>query len=203
MDNNFEDRSSIESLIDYAQILWRWAWLLILVALIAGGAAYYISNLQPRVYQSSTRAVVNVSTGSEYYDAYAAAYGAQRLATTYAQTMITPSLLETVSERLGYKVTADITATPIVESPIFTVTVMDDDPNMAAEIANMVVLTFSEKIIADQSERYSELKLGLEDEISRIDTILTDINERLALLQIKETELAEAEARAAQMEKLG
>lgn len=203
MDNNFEERSSLENLIDYAQILWRWAWLLLLVALIAAAGAYYISNQQPRVYQSSTRAVVNVATGSEYYDAYAAAYGAQRLATTYAQTMITPSLIETVSERLGYKVTGKITATPIVESPIFTVVVADNDPQKAADTANMVVLVFSEKIVTDQSSRYAELKLGLEEEITRIDTILTDINERLALLQIKEAELVDAEQRAAQMEKLG
>ena len=203
MENEFEERSSLESVLDYAQTLWRWLWLLLLVAIATGAVAYYLTNQQPRVYQASTRAVVNVVTGSDYYDVYSASYGAQRLAETYAQTMITPSLLDTVSQRLGYTVTGKITVTPVESSPIFTIAVTDSDPQKAADTANMVISTFSEKITTDQSSRYTELKQGLEEEIARIDVSLTDINERLAVLQIKEAELADAEQRAAQMEREG
>lgn len=203
MENDFEEHSSLESILDYAQTLWRWTWLLLLVAIAAGTVAYYLTNQKPRVYQSSTRAVVNVVTGSDFYDVYSASYGAQRLAETYAQTMITPDLLQAVSEQLGYPVTGKITVSPVENSPIFTITVMDSDPQKAADTANMIIATFSEKISADQSSRYAELKQGLEEEIARIDQSLTDINERLAVLQIKEAELAEAEKRAAEMEKEG
>lgn len=203
MENEFEERSSLESILDYAQTLWRWAWLLLLVAIAAGAVAYYLTDQQPRVYQASTRAVVNVVTGSDYYDAYSASYGAQRLAETYAQTMITPELLRSVSDRLGHEITGDITVSPVENSAILTVTVTDSDPQKAADTANMVISTFSEKILTDQSSRYTELKQGLEEEIARIDQNLTQINERLAVLQIKEAELAAAEARAAEMEKAG
>lgn len=203
MENEFEERSSLESILDYAQTLWRWAWLLLLVAIAAGAVAYYLTDQQPRVYQASTRAVVNVVTGSDYYDAYSASYGAQRLAETYAQTMITPELLQSVSDRLGHEITGDITVSPVENSAILTVTVTDSDPQKAADTANMVISTFSEKILTDQSSRYTELKQGLEEEIARIDQNLTQINERLAVLQIKEAELAAAEARAAEMEKAG
>lgn len=203
MENELEERSSLESILDYAQTLWRWAWLLLLVAIAAGAVAYYLTNQKPRVYEASTRAVVNVVTGSDYYDAYSASYGAQRLAETYAQTMITPELLKSVSERLGYEVTGKITVTPVESSPIFTIVVTDSDPQKAADTANMVIATFSEKITTDQSSRYTELKQGLEEEIARIDQNLTDINERLAVLQIKEAELAAAEERAAEMEREG
>ena len=87
--------------------------------------------------------------------------------------------------------------------PIFTIAVTDSDPQKAADTANMVISTFSEKIKTDQSSRYTELKQGLEEEITRIDVSLTDINERLAVLQIKEAEFADAEQRAAQMEREG
>jgi len=203
MENEFEERSSLESILDYVQTLWRWAWLLLLVAIAAGAVAYYLTDQQPRVYQASTRAVVNVVTGSDYYDAYSASYGAQRLAETYAQTMITPELLRSVSDRLGHEITGDITVSPVENSAILTVTVTDSDPQKAADTANMVISTFSEKILTDQSSRYTELKQGLEEEIARIDQNLTQINERLAVLQIKEAELAAAEARAAEMEKAG
>ncbi len=202
MENEFEERSSLESILDYAQTLWRWAWLLLLVAIAAGAVAYYLTDQQPRVYQASTRAVVNVVTGSDYYT-YSASYGAQRLAETYAQTMITPELLRSVSDRLGHEITGDITVSPVENSAILTVTVTDSDPQKAADTANMVISTFSEKILTDQSSRYTELKQGLEEEIARIDQNLTQINERLAVLQIKEAELAAAEARAAEMEKAG
>ena len=36
MDNELEERSSLESILDYAQTLWRWAWLLLIVAIAAG-----------------------------------------------------------------------------------------------------------------------------------------------------------------------
>jgi len=199
MENELEERSSLESILDYAQTLWRWAWLLLLVAIASGAVAYYLTNQKPRVFEANTRAVVNVVTGSDYYDAYSASYGAQRLAETYAQTMITPELLQSVSERLGYEVTGKITVTPVENSPIFTIVVTDSDPQKAADTANMVLTTFSEKVMTDQSSRYTELKQGLEEEIAHIDQSLTDINERLAVLQIKEAELAEAEKRAAQM----
>ncbi len=199
MENELEERSSLESILDYAQTLWRWAWLLLLVAIASGAVAYYLTNQKPRVFEANTRAVVNVVTGSDYYDAYSASYGAQRLAETYAQTMITPELLQSVSERLGYEVTGKITVTPVENSPIFTIVVTDSDPQKAADTANMVLTTFSEKVMTDQSSRYTDLKQGLEEEIARIDQSLTDINERLAVLQIKEAELAEAEKRAAQM----
>ena len=199
MENELEERSILESILDYAQTLWRWAWLLLLVAIASGAVAYYLTNQKPRVFEANTRAVVNVVTGSDYYDAYSASYGAQRLAETYAQTMITPELLQSVSERLGYEVTGKITVTPVENSPIFTIVVTDSDPQKAADTANMVLTTFSEKVMTDQSSRYTDLKQGLEEEIARIDQSLTDINERLAVLQIKEAELAEAEKRAAQM----
>jgi len=101
MDNDFEEHSSLESILDYVQTFWRWLWLLILVALVSGAVAYYLTDQQPRVYESSSKAIVNVVSRSDYYDAYTAAYTSQLLAETYAQTMITESLLQTVAEKLA------------------------------------------------------------------------------------------------------
>lgn len=202
MDNDFEERSSLESILDYGQTLWPWTWLLLLVAIAAGAAAYYLTDLQPRVYESSTKAMVNVVSGSNY-DAYTASSGAQRLAATYAQTIITDTLLESVAEKLGYPVTGTIKATAIDNSPLLSISVTDSDPQKAADTANAVIAVFSEKILADQSSRYTDLKSGLEEEIARIDQSLTEINEKLAVLEIKDAELAEAEKQAAAMEEAG
>lgn len=89
---DFEERSSLDSIIDYAQTLWRWLWLLLLVAIAAGAIAYYFTDRQPRVYEASTKAMVNVVSGSNTNDAYTAIYTGPKLADTYAQTMITEAL---------------------------------------------------------------------------------------------------------------
>ena len=203
METDFEERSSLDSIIDYAQTLWRWLWLLLLVAIAAGAIAYYFTDRQPRVYESSTKAMVNVVSGSNTNDAYTAIYTGPKLADTYAQTMITEALLASVAERLGYPVTGEVTAVAGENSPIFTVTVKDDDPQKAADTANAVVSVFSEKVRSDQLSRYAELKKSLENEIAVIDAELTTINESLAELEIKDAEYEAAKERAAKLEAQG
>jgi len=203
MDNDFEERSSLESLLDYSQTLWRWLWLLLLVAILAGAVAYFISDQQPRVYQSSSQAIVNVVSRSDYYDPYTANYSSQRLAETYAQTMVTESLLQAVSEKLGYPVTGTVKATSVENSPIFTVTVTDSDPQKAADTANAVVAAFAEKVVRDQSSRFQELKSSLEVEIATLDEKLSEIYYELSLLEMKDREYQEALKRNAELENAG
>ena len=80
MENEFEERSSLESVLDYAQ-----TFMALVMAASSGCDRDWSGSLLPyqsaaHVYQASTRAVVNVVTGSDYYDVYSASYGAQRLA---------------------------------------------------------------------------------------------------------------------------
>jgi non-specific protein-tyrosine kinase len=203
MDNDFEERSSLESILDYTQTLWRWLWVLLLVAILAGAVAYYITDQQPRVYQSSSRAIVNVVSRSDYYDSYTATYTSQRLAETYAQTMITESLMQSVAEKLAYPVTGTVKATSVENSPIFTVTVTDSDPKKAADTANAVVVAFAEKVVRDQSSRFQELKSSLEVEIVALDEKLSEIYLQLSLLEMKDLEYQEALDRNEEREKAG
>jgi succinoglycan biosynthesis transport protein ExoP len=203
MDNDFEERSSLESILDYTQTLWRWLWLLLLVALATGAVAYYITNQQPRVYQSSSRAIVNVVSRSDYYDSYTASYTSQRLAETYAQTMVTEPLLQAVSEKLGYPLTGTVKATSVENSPIFVVTVTDSDPRKAADTANAVVDAFAEKVVRDQSSRFQELKASLEVEIATLDEKLSEIYYQLSLLEMKDLEYQAALDRNVEREKAG
>lgn len=203
MDNELEERSSLESILDYVQTMWRWLWLLLLVAVAAGAIAYYLTDQQPRVFESETKAIVNVVSRTDYYDSYTATYTSQRLAETYAQTMITEALLQSVAEKLGYPVTGQIEAASVENSPIFTVTVTDSDPQKAADTANAVINAFSEKVSRDQSSRFLELKASLETEIAALDAQLTQVNEQLALLEIKDAEYEAAVERAKELEAAG
>ncbi len=57
MDTDVDEQSSLGSILEYVQILWHWAWLLVLAAVIAGGVSYYLTNQQPRMYQVTTLAL--------------------------------------------------------------------------------------------------------------------------------------------------
>ena len=203
MENDIEERSSLESILDYVQILWRWLWLLLLVAIAAGAVAYYLTDQQPRVYEASAKAIVNVVSRTDYYDSYTATYTSQRLAETYAQTMVTETLLQTVAEKLGYPVTGSVKATSVENSPIFNISVTDSDPQKAADTANAVIAAFAEKVMRDQASRYLELKSSLEAEIADLDNKLTQVNSELSILEIKDAEYEAAVERNKQLEKDG
>lgn len=200
MENDIEERSSLESILDYVQILWRWLWLLLLVAIAAGAVAYYLTDQQPRVYEASAKAIVNVVSRTDYYDSYTATYTSQRLAETYAQTLVTEALLQSVAEKLGYPVTGIVKATSVENSPIFNITVTDSDPQKAADTANAVIAAFAEKVMRDQASRYLELKSSLEAEIADLDNKLTQVNSELAILEIKDAEYEAAVERNKQLE---
>src|SRR5665811_1124665 len=83
----------------YARILWRWTWLLILCAVLAGGAAFFVSRATTPVYQASTTLLINQapsSRSSEYTDLLVS----ERLARTYAEMITQRPVLEATLERL-------------------------------------------------------------------------------------------------------
>lgn len=173
------------TIFEYIKILLKWSWLMIIISAVAGIGAYYYSNLSPRVYQSSTRLVVNMPSGVSDLDPSTQSVN---LSATYAKTMITQSLLNSTSQRLGYPVTGNISVSADALSPIISITVRDNDPQRAADIANTVVEVFIDETNLKQSSRYTELVSSIEAEIARIDEILATTNEDLASLQPQATD---------------
>ncbi|MCX6053377.1 MAG: polysaccharide biosynthesis tyrosine autokinase [Chloroflexi bacterium] len=191
MENEIEDQNSLESILVYAPILWHWAWLLLLSSIIAGLSAYFISNQQIRIYQSSTLVMVNNPTGASL-DSYATGYQSQQLTTTYANTLLAGPILDSVSQELGFKVSADssqdfagtITVLPIVNTSLIRITVTDPSPQKAAQIANTLVSVFSRQVQIDQNSRFQELISGYETEISSINQQIEDTQVKLTNLNV-------------------
>ncbi len=192
MDSNVEDRSSLESMSEYLKVIWRWAWFLILAAIITGIAAYFITERQPSVYQAKTLVMVNGASGSSY-DSYMSIYSGTQLATTYAQTMTTQPILSEVENRLGIPVSsANIAVRQIENTQLITISVEDTDYNNAAAIANTLVTIFAEQVFTDQTSRYADLKAGLEKELNSLDELINSVNVKLAALEAKTSGISEA-----------
>jgi capsular exopolysaccharide synthesis family protein len=170
MDNQSEERSTAELFSQYASLLLRWSWLLILMALLAGGVAYLVASRQTPIYQASTLVMINGAPSSQL-DTYSSLTTSQQLAGTYAKVMTTKPVLDGVAERLGLpEITPEsIQVQPIQNTQLLEVTVQDTDPDRAAAIANMLVTVFSEQINADQATRYADSKKNLETQLALLD----------------------------------
>jgi len=184
MENELEERSSLESILEYARIILRWAWLIVLVALIAGFISYFLANQQPRIYQAKTLVMVSGGSSSAV-DSYTSSYLGIQLASTYVRTMLTQPTIDAVSAELGFKVNAgQISVSQIENSQLINVTVTDQDPNRAALIANTLVTVFADQIEKEQTFRYTELLQGLENELATTDAQIQDVTLRLADLEV-------------------
>ncbi len=202
MENELEERSSLESILEYGQLLWHWAWLLALAALLTGAATYYVASRQPPVYASRTKVVV-IAGSSSIYDTNASTYYSQSLAEVYSQTMTSTSILDKVSERLGYPVNSSISVTQLEYKPIIDILVQDADPQVAADVANTLFAVFSEKVLNDQTSKYSGLRADIESDIAEVDRQLEVINEKLANLSIKFSDIDAAQRKAEESRNVG
>ena len=185
-ENKLEERSTAEIFTEYASLLWHWAWLLILLAVIAGGTAYFVSRRGTPIYRASTLIMINGAPGVQS-DAYSSLYMSQQLTTTYAQTMTTQPMLEAVGKKLGVdSLPATISVQTVQNTSLMKIIATGPDPDWAALIANTMFSVFAEQVQADQAARYADSKKSLEDQMASInqqihDTTdnLTDVNQKI------------------------
>ena len=185
-ENQLEERSTAEIFTEYASLLWHWAWLLILLAVIAGGTAYYISRRGTPIYRASTLIMINGAPGVQS-DAYSSLYMSQQLTTTYAQTMTTQPMLDAVARKLGVDyLPASVSVQTVPNTSLMSIVATGPDPDWAALIANTMFTVFADQVQADQEARYADLKKSLQDQMTSInqqvlDTTnsLTDINQKI------------------------
>src|SRR5512145_3089931 len=122
----------------YLSIFRRWAWLLVVGLSLGAAGGFYGSNYQTPVYQASTRALVmrpplEQSSDMTYYSDL-------QLVQTYIQLLTTQPVLDAASTRLGYHVQkGQVKITQSGDTHVLVVTIEDQAPQRAADIANVLV----------------------------------------------------------------
>ncbi|TFB95881.1 polysaccharide biosynthesis tyrosine autokinase [Cryobacterium sp. HLT2-28] len=126
---------------DYIRIL-RKSWVMILLlALVAVGAASTFSILQTPKFSATSKVFVSTQSGGTTSDlVQGSSFTIQRVK-TYSDLVNTPIVLLPVIGSLNLGITADdlvkkITASAPLDTSIIEITVIDTDPVRAAEIAN-------------------------------------------------------------------
>jgi succinoglycan biosynthesis transport protein ExoP len=186
MENHSEEQSTAELFAEYASLLLRWSWLLILLAVLAGGSAYYFSNRQVPVYQASTLIMINGAPGVQS-DAYSSIYLTQQLTTTFAQTMTTRPMLDAVARKIGLEslLPNTIQVKPVENTSLMRIVVEGNDPAQVALIANTMFSVFADQLQADQSTRYADSKSSLESQMATSQQQIKDSTDALTVINQK------------------
>ena len=172
----------------YLTLFWRWLWLMLLMTLIAGGAAYLVSRQMTPIYEASTTLLINQAPAGSSSPDYQAVLTAERLARTYAELLVKRPVLEDVVRELNLSTAPPLLAErvrvrPIRDTQLIVVTVEDIDPQRAADIANRIVAVFSEQNRELQSERFAESKRSLMNEIAKLQADIDATQAEIAVLR--------------------
>lgn len=152
---------------DYILVLRR-SWVLITVLTLAAvAAAAVFSLLQTPKYQASTRVFVSASAAANISELSAGSNFTQQIVRSYAELVTTNTVLDPVITRLGLamspaELAEDVTATAELNTVIVEITVVNNDPVLAAEIANQAaanLIRVVPEFTPDSAEGISPVKI--------------------------------------------
>jgi len=130
----------------YLDVLKRRWWILILLPLVLGVAAFVYSKQLTPMYRATATILVN-QTQSPGVVQYNDVLTSERLTNTYAEIVERSVVLTESLTRLGLPLTEDelaarISVTPVRNTQLLRITAEDADPALAASIANVVSQVF-------------------------------------------------------------
>ena len=116
IDQNANESASI-NIMGYVLLVWHWAWLILLVGIIAGGVAYFVSSRQTPIYETSTSLLINdppaaISGGTVASSAIASGVNS---AVTYSQMLANNKFLDQVIAALGWVCDPSTSPTPTAQ----------------------------------------------------------------------------------------
>jgi non-specific protein-tyrosine kinase len=181
----------------YAMLVWRWAWLIVLAIVLAAGAAYITSQMQTPVYQATTTILIDQAPDVRTAD-YTSVILSERLAMTYVELITKRPVLEEVVERLDLDIEADalkgtITVTQTRDSPVLDVKVQHTDPDTAATLANTLVEVFIEQNTERQASRYAASKESLNAQLMNLESQIQEKQDAITELGISENDSDQTE----------
>lgn len=128
--------------------IWLIVSITILTVIVSAVLSYFV--LTP-IYSASTQILVNQSKSEEsLYSNYEVQTNLQ-LINTYNVILKSPRILDQVIDELNLKMSTDelsekITVESESESQVITITVEDENPRLAADIANTIASVFQENV---------------------------------------------------------
>jgi succinoglycan biosynthesis transport protein ExoP len=130
----------------YLQIVWKWLWWIVLGTLLAAGVSFGVSSILPPVYRASTSLLIRTATAGG--DDYGTVIANQYLAATYNELLTKRPIIEAAGLNLGLdpstisELVDDVEVWVVPDTSVIRLTVEDNDPRLAMELANEIVSVF-------------------------------------------------------------
>jgi non-specific protein-tyrosine kinase len=162
----------------YAALILRWLWLIILATVLAAGAAFITSTLQTPTYEASTSLLIDQAPSTQTSE-YTGLLMSERLAKTYAQLITDPLVLEQTSANMGdgvdiKKLENAISVELVRDTQIIDLIVEYPSAVKAAEITNTLAAVFIERNTELQTSRFAASKENLSEELANLDEIIQE-----------------------------
>ncbi|MDD2923359.1 MAG: GNVR domain-containing protein, partial [Anaerolineales bacterium] len=192
----------------YLSMARRWAWLLVTGVALGALAGLVISILQSPVYQASTRILVMRAPQEQTTDyTY---LSDQQLVQTYMQLLTTQPVLQKTSEILGTSVSAEqVKVQQIGDTQTIQVTVEDETPRRASDIANVLVQVLISQNEIIQSGRYASSEQNIQAQIAQVESQISAMGVEISNISAEtvveqqkqiEAQIAALQAEAAQLQ---
>lgn len=168
----------------YLVLFKRWVWLLVLGVVLGVVAGYVVSRYQTAVYQAVTKVLIMQAPEDQVFNILS--QNDQQLAQTFTELLVTRPIIDGTSERLGYAVSSNqVRVQRVRDAQLIQVTVQDNDPGRAAQIANTLVQVFLEQNDALQASRFAASEESLQAQLQQVEKQINDLQSQLTLLSEK------------------
>ncbi|HHS96944.1 MAG TPA: helix-turn-helix domain-containing protein [Chloroflexi bacterium] len=195
----------------YLGIFRRWGWLLALSVLIPALITSVLVARQPNFYRAKATLMVGTSLQTPDPDPWQLTI-ANNLANAYARLAQEGPVTQAVIERLNLdrspgELASQITTRVYPEAQLLEIQVVDQDPQLAAAIANAIAEELVRRSPVSQEEEQTRQQFiraqldDLEARIERLDGEITELQDTLPELT-SAAELEEAQRRLEQLETL-
>jgi polysaccharide biosynthesis transport protein len=162
----------------YLNLIRRWAWLMLVVVVLGVIAGWVYSRYQTPVYRSSTTILIMQAPEDRLPNFFYV--NDKQLAQTFTQLLVTQPVVQTTSQRLGYPVSSrQVTAEAVPGAELIQVTVEDNSPERAAEIANTMVNVFLEQNQSIQASRFTSAEESLQAQIQQVEEQIATLQAQL------------------------
>ena len=160
----------------YAAIVWKWLWLIVLATAVAGVSTFMATRSTPPTYQTKTTIMVGQVT-QDPNPTNIDFWAGQQLAQTYAELVRREPIMRATVEALGLNIpwqslTGLVNVKVVEGTQLIEIYVVDTDPQraqaIADEIANQLILQSPTTLTEEERQQRAFVQEQLDDLQARI-----------------------------------